>query len=60
MALHRRDKALGMGRPIKRRDFLNGVALSVATPLIAPRMLLGLRDDDFAPEKAPGYYPPAL
>jgi spermidine dehydrogenase len=61
MALHRRDKALGMGRPITRRDFLNGVALTVATPLVAPRALLGLGiGDDFAPEKSPGYYPPAL
>jgi spermidine dehydrogenase len=29
MALSERDKALGMDRPISRRDFLNGVALSV-------------------------------
>ena len=50
-----------MGRPITRRDFLNGVALTVATPLVAPRALLGLGiGDDFAPEKSPGYYPPAL
>ena len=29
MALSERDKALGMDRPISRRDFLNGVALTV-------------------------------
>ncbi len=28
MTLSNRDKALGMDRPISRRDFLNGVALS--------------------------------
>src|SRR5689334_22112808 len=29
MAISERDKALGMDRPISRRDFLNGVALTV-------------------------------
>jgi spermidine dehydrogenase len=29
MALSEHDRALGMDRPISRRDFLNGVALTV-------------------------------
>ena len=42
---------------VLRRDFLNGFALATVGAL-APRWALGL--DDAAPEKAPGYYPPAL
>ena len=42
---------------VLRRDFLNGFALGTLGAL-APRWALGL--DDAAPEKAPGYYPPAL
>jgi spermidine dehydrogenase len=49
---------LGMDRAIDRRDFLNGVAISVAaaaslTPAGAATMAA-------APQDAPGYYPPAL
>ena len=42
---------------VLRRDFLNGFALGTVGAL-APRWAFGL--DDAAPEKAPGYYPPAL
>ncbi|HVY51969.1 MAG TPA: NAD(P)-binding protein [Devosia sp.] len=35
MALSDRDKALGMDRPISRRDFLNGVALGVGAAALA-------------------------
>jgi spermidine dehydrogenase len=42
---------------VLRRDFLNGFALGTLGAL-APRWALGL--DDVAPDKAPGYYPPAL
>ena len=56
-----RDKDLGLRRPISRRDFLNGVGLAVGSGLLAPRTLLGLHaGDEFAPEKAVSYYPPAL
>lgn len=55
-----RDKDLGMGRKIRRRDFLNGVALTAGASMLSPRFLIGLDADVFAPEKAPGYYPPAL
>jgi spermidine dehydrogenase len=32
----RKDKVLGMGEPISRRDFLNGVAVSLGGALVAP------------------------
>ena len=49
-----------MGAPISRRDFLNGMAIGVGASLLAPRRLLGFAADEFAPEKAASYYPPAL
>lgn len=56
----RRDCDLGMDRAITRRDFLNGIAIGTAGMLVAPRWsaAFGLTEAD--PEKAPGYYPPAL
>jgi spermidine dehydrogenase len=53
------DKNLGMNRSISRRDFLNGVALTVGSTLI-PASALAFDETAFAPEKAAGYYPPAL
>ena len=50
------DKYLGMNCPISRRDFLNGVALTIGSTLI-PVSALAF---DAAPETTPGYYPPAL
>ncbi|HKW65284.1 MAG TPA: NAD(P)-binding protein [Candidatus Acidoferrum sp.] len=60
-----KDKNLGMDREITRRDFLNGVAIGVGGSLLGtavrPEDLFAAGVlDDFAPEKAPGYYPPAL
>lgn len=60
-----KDKSLGMDREITRRDFLNGVAIGVGGSLlgsaVCPEDLLAAGIlDDFAPEKAPDYYPPAL
>jgi spermidine dehydrogenase len=56
-----RDRELGMHCPITRRDFLNGVALGVGGILAANSPLLAaMAIADYAPEKAPGYYPPAL
>jgi spermidine dehydrogenase len=55
-----RHKALGMGASITRRDFLNGVAVTVGASLVPARWAAGLELDSFAPERAPGYYPPAL
>ncbi len=53
------EKDLGMDRPITRRDFLNGVALTVGSSLIPPAAL-ALGDTPYAPENVDGYYPPAL
>jgi len=58
------EKDLGMGREITRRDFLNGVAIGVGGTLIAEgigteTLLAAGVLDEFAPEKAADYYPPA-
>jgi spermidine dehydrogenase len=59
-----KDNDLGMGREITRRDFLNGVAVGVGGTLVgggfgAETLLAAAALDDFAPEKALDYYPPA-
>src|SRR4030081_1959965 len=59
-----KDKDLGIGREITRRDFLNGVAVSVGGTLVSRRigtetLLAAAALDEFAPEKAADYYPPA-
>ncbi|HXY23065.1 MAG TPA: FAD-dependent oxidoreductase, partial [Candidatus Acidoferrum sp.] len=61
----KRDRELGMARNITRRDFLNGVAIGAGAALAggglgAKQLIAAAALDDFAPEKAPGYYPPAL
>ena len=61
----KKDRELGMGRAITRRDFLNGVAIGVGGALAggtlgAETLLAAAAVDDFAPEKAANYYPPAL
>ena len=48
-----------MDRTISRRDFLNGVAIG-AGMLAAPGVLGAFAGDEYAPEKAANYYPPAL
>jgi spermidine dehydrogenase len=54
------EKNLGMDRPISRRDFLNGFALSIGSALIPPAAL-ALDGSGYASKKASGgYYPPAL
>jgi spermidine dehydrogenase len=60
-----KSKKLGMERSVTRRDFLNGVALGVGGSLLGaavrPEDLLAAGVlDEFAPERAPDYYPPAL
>jgi spermidine dehydrogenase len=60
-----KNRELGMNRAITRRDFLNGVAIGIGGTLaggaLSPEALLAAGAlDEFAPEKAPGYYPPAL
>ena len=54
-----RDRQLGVHCSITRRDFLNGVALSIGAAILpAPR--LGAFAAEAAPESSPDYYPPAL
>jgi spermidine dehydrogenase len=74
MADEKRDRELGMGRPISRRDFLNGAAVGIgglvasqsALAALAPAefgMQSGTPQADappFAPEQAADYYPPAF
>lgn len=56
----RRDNELGMGRPVARRDFLNGIAVALGETLALPPWLRALDLEETVPEKAPGYYPPGL
>ncbi len=49
------DRDLGMGKEITRRDFLNGVALTVAGSMLPPSSLHGLVN----PWPQESYYPPA-
>src|SRR5467141_1615971 len=58
------EKDLGMGREITRRDFLDGVAIGVGGTIVGggigtETLLAAAALDEFAPEKAPDYYPPA-
>jgi spermidine dehydrogenase len=53
-----RDHRLGMDRSITRRDFLNGVALTVGGALAGPQLLNAF--DDRKTPTAGEYYPPAL
>jgi spermidine dehydrogenase len=63
MAGKNQGKELGMDRPIGRRDFLNGVAITVGSAM-AGGFVPGLEwvaegAEQFAQDK-PGYYPPTL
>jgi len=60
MASHPSERELGMHRNISRRDFLNGMAIGVGGLLAADPLLHAWMSTEFAPEKAPAYYPPAL
>jgi spermidine dehydrogenase len=64
MSEEKKERALGMDREITRRDFLNGVAVGAGGVLAggafgAPTLLAAGMLDEFAPEKAADYYPPA-
>jgi spermidine dehydrogenase len=63
MSRKKRDRDLGMNSNITRRDFLNGVGITVGSSLLGcdPFLLdvFGVPDTAFAPEKDPAYYPPA-
>src|SRR5450432_1349979 len=51
------DRALGMDRPIDRRDFLNGVAVAIGA-IGAPGFALAA--EAAWPQDQAGYYPPIL
>ncbi|MDH3401930.1 MAG: NAD(P)/FAD-dependent oxidoreductase, partial [Chromatiales bacterium] len=53
------DKELGMGMPISRRDFINGIGASVAGGLL-PGTGLANGDAAGAAQDKRGYYPPTL
>jgi spermidine dehydrogenase len=62
MSKGEKDRELGMDRPIRRRDFLNGMSVAIGASLVEPGSFWARVLDDsgnYAPEKAPGYYPPA-
>lgn len=64
MGAGKKDLELGMHCPITRRDFLNGVAIGVGGTLAgsalgADTLLAAGAMDEYAPEKAAHYYPPA-
>ncbi len=56
------DRALGIDRPITRRDFLNGVAIGVGGAMAWDLLpaIPGLEAMGAFPQDSPGYYPPAL
>jgi len=54
-----RDRELGMGGSITRRDFLNGIALTVGAAIL-PTHLFAAFDVQADAEKSGDYYPPAL
>jgi spermidine dehydrogenase len=51
------DSSLGMDRAIARRDFLQGVAVSVTAGALAPELAAAAQAEGKA-QNAPGYYPP--
>jgi spermidine dehydrogenase len=54
-----KDRELGMGSGITRRDFLNGVALAAGAAML-PSELLAAADLHAGRELSSDYYPPAL
>ena len=54
-----KDKQLGMDHRITRRDFLNGVALTVGAAIVPSSLFLAC-ERHLEPEQSPDYYPPAL
>ena len=53
-----RERALGMGANITRRDFLNGIAITAGASLI-PAEMWAAAAADLEPQDAADYYPPA-
>lgn len=62
MSQEKRDRELGMGRPIPRRDFLNGTSVAIGASFLSPGMFWSevfAEEEVYASEKEPEYYPPA-
>jgi spermidine dehydrogenase len=56
-----RSRNLGMGGPITRRDFIDGIAVTAAIAASAPVLgAIDPREAAVAPQDRPGYYPPSL
>jgi spermidine dehydrogenase len=53
-----RDRELGMDRPITRRDFLNGVALTLGAAIV-PSPIFAAFDTPTELQNSGNYYPPA-
>jgi spermidine dehydrogenase len=56
----RQDRNLGMGRPIDRRDFLQGVSIGAAVTaatILSPELSAAAEAERLAQDE-PGYYPP--
>lgn len=51
------NKDLGLNRPIARRDFLQGAAITTLTAGLAPELAAAAEAEALA-QNAPGYYPP--
>src|SRR6202040_3578502 len=60
MSDEKRERELGMDCPISRRDFLNGIAVGAGSVLVGEPLLAAMDGEENAPERAAGYYPPAL
>ena len=60
----KRDRKIGMGSNITRRDFLNGFGVAIGGSLVLPDTKwferFGLPQSPVSPEKSSAYYPPAL
>jgi spermidine dehydrogenase len=52
-----RDKELGLGRPIARRDFLQGAAITTLASGLAPELAAAAEAEKLAQDQ-PDYYPP--
>ena len=60
--LSERLRRLGMGEPITRRDFIDGIAATAVAATASSPVLAAVDPDGqvSAPQDHPGYYPPAL
>jgi len=56
----RRDSELGLARNIPRRDFLNGLAISVGGAFAGDLLPTLAQAAQRFPQDVPGYYPPSL